>query len=323
MILITGGSGFLGAALARRLIESGERVRNLDITAPPETLQGCEFFQGDIRDARRVEEACRGCSAVFHSVGIMPQARAPRAVMQAVNVGGTRNVLDGAVKNGVTRVIFASSAEVYGFPERIPIPEDSRKAPIGEYGRNKLEAEGMCLDDMKHHGLETVILRPSTLIGPGITEPLFLRFLGLASRDKPLFYLSPGTSLFQMTSLSDCVEACIRAWKTPGIGGEAFNIGADGTLPMKEQIMELKARAGIRSRVFPLPAGPVKLAMRLLHPLGLSPLEPDHFHLADVDYVMDCNKAKTLLGWAPAKTNLDMIAEAFDWYKNTRQRGAG
>lgn len=174
---------------------------------------------------------------------------------------------------------------------------------------------------MKNHGIEVVILRPSTIVGAGIKEPLFKKFLQLASKNMPLFYISPGKNYFQMTSLSDCVNACILALKRDGINGEAFNIGADGTLPMKEQLLELKRRAGIKSALIPLPAGLTKLTMSILHPLGLSPLEPDHFHLADVDYVMDCNKAKKLLGWIPEQTNINMILEALEWHKkNKRER---
>ncbi len=320
MILITGGCGFLGFALARKLSGTRERVRLMDISAPPERLSGAEFFHGDICDTKMVEEACRGCNAVVHLVGIMPQAKAPREKMRAVNVGRTKNLLDGAVKNKIKRVVFVSSAEVYGFPERIPIREDDRKEPIGEYGRNKLEAERLCIEYMKNYGIEVAILRPSTIVGPGIREPLFRKFLQLAPKNMPLFYLSPGKNYFQMTSLSDCVNACILALKKDGINGEAFNIGADGTLPMKEQLLELKRRAGIKSALIPLPAGLTKFIMSILHPLGLSPLEPDHFHLADADYVMDCTKAKQLLEWKPEKTNIDMILEALEWYKNKGER---
>jgi nucleoside-diphosphate-sugar epimerase len=123
-----------------------------------------------------------------------------------------------------------------------------------------------------------------------------------------------GKTRFQMTSVSDCAEACMLAATSPGVAGEAFNIGADDTLSMRDQVIELLKRRGKSTRIISIPPGLAKALLLIGYHLGVSKLEPDHFSLFDTDMVMDCAKAKRMLGWQPKQTNLDMILETFEAY---------
>lgn len=320
--LVTGGAGFLGLRLTRALLERGQTVRVFDLHRVPELDPRAEFVAGDIRDRERLKKVAAGAELVFHLVGLMPQARAPDELMQAINVEGTRNALLAAVKGGARRFVFLSSMEVYGYPERSPFAEDHPLRPIGAYGRNKVEAEALCVQYWKEHGLETVSLRPSTLVGPGINEPTFVLLLKQLKNPPPFMPLpAGGRSRFQMTAVSDCVEACLLAAEKPGVGGEAFNIGAEGTLSMREQIEALMHRLNKPvPRLISVPAGLAKRALRLLYRLGLSQLEPDHFNLLDTDMVMDGAKAKQVLGFQPRQTNLDMILESYQFLYGDKEK---
>jgi len=325
LCLVTGGSGFLGTRLVRALLEQGQAVRVFDLARSPELPPSAEFFPGDVRRREQLLQAARGAEIVFHLVGLMPQSRAPDDLMQAVNVEGTRNALEAAVPAQARRFVFLSSMEVYGYPERSPFAEDHPLRPIGVYGRNKVEAEALCIQYWKQHGLETVSLRPSTLVGPGIAEPTFVMLLKQL-RNPPRILPLPGggRSRFQMTAVSDCVEACRLAAERPGVAGEAFNLGAEGTLSMREQVEALFDRLGKpRPALISVPAGPAKQVLRLLYRLGLSKLEPDHFTLMDTDMVMDGGKAKRLLGFTPKQSNLDMILESYDFVMQEKERRDG
>jgi len=322
LALVTGGSGFLGTRLTRALLEQGKPARVYDLARGQELDSRAEFFAGDIRDRDRLIQAAAGAEAVFHLVGLMPQARAPDELMQAVNVEGTRNALAAAVKVRARRFVFLSSMEVYGYPERSPFAEDHPLRPIGAYGRNKVEAEALCVKYWKEHGLETVSLRPSTLVGPGIAEPTFVMLLQQLQNPPPIMPLpAGGRSRFQMTAVSDCVDACLLAAERPGAAGEAFNIGADKTSSMRTQVEELMLRLGKPLPKFiSVPSGLAKKALGLLYRLGLSKLEPDHFNLMDTDMVMDCEKAQRLLGFQPKQTNLDMILECYEFLCREKEK---
>lgn len=313
--LLTGGSGFLGVYLAKALTDAGEKVRVFDLARSPRLPDGVEFVKGDVRDKDKLIEGAQGVEVVHHLVGLMPQSRAPDDIMQAVNVGGTLNALEAAASAKVRRFVFLSSMEVYGYPKSAPFFEDHELAPIGEYGRNKVESEAMCIRFLKERGLETVSLRPSTLVGPGINEPTFLQSLKLLNKPPPIVPLpAGGKTRFQMTDVTDCVSANMLAATAHGVAGESFNIGADDTVPLREQVSQILAKLGKSARIVSIPGGLAKSALIIGYKLGLSKLEPDHIKLMDTDMVMDCSKAKRMLGWSPKKTNVDMILETLQWY---------
>ncbi len=215
------------------------------------------------------------------------------------------------------RVVFVSSSEAYGIPRTIPITENHPLEPIGEYGRNKVAAEKLCREYSGAGKIETVILRPPTIVGPEMDEPTFLRSMEMARRGQFLC-VGAGTHRFQMAYVDDVAEACVLAAHVQGIDGEAFNIGAEGTLPFRRQMEEIAKHLGRTPKIRSIPVWLFKGIMKLLIPLGLSPLEPDHLHLLYSDFVMDVSKAKRMLGWAPTRTDLEMLIETYDWYERTQ-----
>jgi len=318
--LVTGGSGFLGAALIKRLIEQGSQVRSYDLARSPGLLAPAEFIEGDVRDLEKIRGAIKDCSTVYHLVGIMPQAKAGPEVMQAVNVTGTENVLKASSEAGVKKLIYLSSNEVYGDNHCSPNFEDSPKNPLGEYARNKIEAEALCQEYSRKYGMAVTIIRPSTLVAAGITERFFLFALNALSKGIPLGYPHPGKNKFQMTYLHDCVSACLLAEEKILSACEVFNIGADDTLSWKEQIQELGRLTGKSKFIIPIPFKLIKPVFQFLDWIGLPLLEKEHYMLMEKDVLMDCAKARQMLGWRPTKTNVEMLMETYQWYLETQKK---
>ena len=194
--LVTGAAGFLGQHLVHRLLERGDKVRALDISVPEGfaagaemtaggvrgkgwiagDISGAEWIAADIRDAEAVASACKDMDTVYHLASLIPQRKANIETMRAVNIGGTKNVLDAARNAGLRRVIYLSSVEIFGVPKVVPCPEDGELAPLGEYGRNKIEAERLCREACAA-GFPVVMLRPPTITGSGLDEPFILSLL--------------------------------------------------------------------------------------------------------------------------------------------------
>ena len=179
--LVTGGGGFIGHHLVRRLLADGYDVRVLDnfSTGLRERLEGLEvgLVEGDLRSYERAHAAVRGTDVVFH-LGALPSV--PRSVQDplttgAVNVEGTLNVLLAARDEGVRRVIFASSSSVYGANPVLPKTESDQPLPISPYGVSKLSAEHYCRTFTTVYGLETVSLRLFNVFGPRPGSTLAVR----------------------------------------------------------------------------------------------------------------------------------------------------
>ena len=133
-------------------------------------------------------------------------------------------------------------------------------------------------------------------------------------RGKNVYLLGAGTNRVQMVSAWDVADACLLAAERPESRGTVLNLGADEVPTVREQVDALIAHAGSRSRVVPFPAGCLRTGARLLTHLGLSPIVPEHYLLADRTFILDTARAKAVLGWQPRFSNVRMSIEAYDWY---------
>ncbi|GBC85577.1 UDP-glucose 4-epimerase [bacterium HR11] len=314
--LVTGGAGFLGLQLVRRLQDEGVAVRILDREPPDETwlARPADFVEGDIRDPSVVAQAVRDVEVVFHLAAVLPVAKAGRAYDE-VNVHGTRLLLEVCQANRVRRVVFVSSSAVYGIPRRCPVTEETPFRPLGAYGRSKARAEQVCRA-FRARGLDVMVLRPRTVIGPGRGGILTLLFRYVAE-GRRVYLIGRGTNRFQLISSEDLVEACVRAARA-AVPGDDFNVGAAEYRTLREDLQGLIDHAGTGARLCPLPAVPVKTVLWLLDHLGLSPLVDWHYRTPDKDFYFDIRKARDLLGWEPRDSNVRALIKGYEWYRAHR-----
>jgi nucleoside-diphosphate-sugar epimerase len=263
--LVTGGGGFIGHHLVRRLLTDGYDVRVLDnfATGRRERLDGLDvsLVEGDLRSYERAHTAVRGTDVVFH-LGALPSV--PRSVQDplttgAVNVEGTLNVLLASRDEDVRRVVFASSSSVYGASPVLPKTEADQPLPISPYGVSKLAAEHYCRAFTTVYGLETVSLRLFNVFGPG-QDPLSQyaavvpRFIAaLASGNRPTIY-GDGTQTRDFTYVEDVVEAFVLATEAPSAAGEVINVSAGKATSLLELLAILSDLLGTDAEPFFEPA---------------------------------------------------------------------
>jgi UDP-glucose 4-epimerase len=301
-ILVTGGAGFVGGALSRRLVEAGARVTVLDDlftgrvdTVPP----GAEFVEGSVTDAPLVDKLVAANSLVFHLAArnIIASTANPRDDF-ATNIGGTLNVLLAAKESKRERVVYSSSASVYGNPRSIPINEDDPAVTLSPYAVSKLGGELYCQAFYESYGLPTTCVRYSNVYGPGQRPDnpycgVVSKFLADAHAGRPLSIHGDGEQTRDYTYVDDAVEATLLAAIRPRAEGEIFNIGTG---------IEISVNALARS------------VGRALD----TPIELSYVDRRDIDNirrrVVNIEKARRMLRWAPQVTldvGLDRTAEWF------------
>jgi nucleoside-diphosphate-sugar epimerase len=307
---ITGGAGFLGLHLARRLLADGHEVRTLD-TAPLDDAElelSVEELRGDVRDADVVRRACEGADVVVHAAAALP-IQASRTSIRSVNVDGTANVLEAATG----RVVFISSTAVYGVPEKHPIEEDDPLVGVGSYGESKIDAERLC----RVAAAETVIVRPKTFIGPerlGVFEILF----DWIREGRRIYTLGKGHNRYQLLAVEDLVDAVVRAATVPEAANDVFHVGAKKFGTVKQDLQALIDHAGSASRLTPIPVKPAEVILRALELARVSPLAEWHYKTAHRDSFVDVAKAERILGWEPRLSNEQALIETYDWYLANR-----
>jgi nucleoside-diphosphate-sugar epimerase len=313
---ISGGAGFLGLHLARRLLDEGHDVRTLDVVPldEPELERSVEELRGDIRDGDAVRRLVAGADVVVHAAAALP-IQASRESIRSVNVAGTENVLLAARDADARRVLFISSTAVYGVPEKHPIEESDPLVGVGWYGESKIDAEALC----RVAAVETTIIRPKTFIGPerlGVFEILF----DWIREGRRIYILGRGDNRYQLLAVGDLVDAIVRAAAAPGAARETFNVGATEFGTVRDDVGSLIVHARSTSRLQPVPVKPAELALRALELLRVSPLAEWHYKTAHRDSFVDVSKAQRILGWQPRLSNEAALTETYDWYLANRNR---
>ncbi|MCD6264125.1 NAD-dependent epimerase/dehydratase family protein [Candidatus Bathyarchaeota archaeon] len=250
-VAVTGGAGYVGSALVYSLRERGYRVLSVDNLCRGDYSCLRRFKEdpnvrlhvGDIRDGEDFEKVLKGfgdVEVIFHLAaisGLEACREHPREAVD-VNVFGTRNVLEAARRLDIPRVIFASSAAVYGAPLRLPVDEDHPLRPLNLYGVTKVAGENLISLYYLNYGLETVILRLGNVYGVGLFtrwETVIPRFVKLGLEGRPLTIYGDGESSRDFVHIWDVVEALRLSAEAEGkeVSGEVFNVGGE-TLRIKE-----------------------------------------------------------------------------------------
>ena len=313
--LVTGGSGFVGARLAQRLLNRGEKVRILDVRDDPDRPAGIEFLEGSITDPDLVAKAMEGVEIVHHHAALVAQSDA-RSGYHQVNVEGSRIVAEAAVRAGAKALVHVSSTSVFGRTPPGPITERTIPRPFEPYGRSKLAAEGIVESLCGAAGMRLTTIRPRVVLGPGrlgIFEVLF----GWIAGNRPVFVSGDGTNRQQFVHVDDLLDFYLQALDS-GEGG-TFNVGAAEFGTLRDDLERLIAHAGSRSAIRCLPAMLTVGAAASMYRAGLSPIVPWQYRTYHRDCFFDVEPL-TARGWRPTYSNARMLAESFDWYRSGTHR---
>ena len=293
---ISGGAGFLGLHLARRLLADGHTVRTLDVAPLDDAaLEGSvEELRGDIRDLAAVRRLVDGADVVVHAAAALP-IQASRAQIRSVNVGGTENILVAARDAAVARALLVSSTAVYGVPEKHPIEETDPLVGVGDYGESKIDAEAL----FRVAAVESTIIRPKTFIGPerlGVFEILF----DWIREGRRIPILGDGSNRYQLLAVEDLVDAIVRACTSAAAARETYNVGARVFGTVRSDLQALIDHAGSGARLRPVPHRPAEVVLRGLELAHLSPLAEWHYRTAYRDSFVDVTKAERAARLEPA-----------------------
>ncbi|MCL4353814.1 NAD(P)-dependent oxidoreductase [Patescibacteria group bacterium] len=315
-VLITGGCGFLGVHLARRLLQEKYNVTLLDIASleAKDLIGKVTVIKGDVRNKSLVGKALRNQDYVVHAAAALPIQRSKKIIF-GVNINGTKNVLEASLKNKVKRLVFISSTAVYGVPNHLPEKETDRISPIGYYGQSKAEGEKLCLR-YGEKGLSVNIIRPKTFLGPERLGVFTIWFEAIYN-GKKLFILGSGNNKYQLLAVSDVIEAIVKALKTK-TDRQIFNIGAQEFKTWRKDLEYVIKYAKSRTKIISLPVFPSQMMLRILELLNLSPVSAWHYKTLPVNSYVDTKNAEKILGWKATKSNQQLLLENYKWYESHR-----
>lgn len=257
-VLVTGGAGFIGSHIAHRLLGEGHEVVVLDnfSTGRRENIaaieaRGLKVVEGDVRDEKTVRACTEGCALVYHEAAVVsvPYTVEHPQESHDVNIQGTLNVLQAARAAKVKRVVFASSAAIYGEEPTLPKIETMKPEPISPYGVEKITGEHYLATWAKLFDLETIALRYFNVFGPrqdpsspysGVISIFVDRILA----GRGLTFFGDGKQVRDFVYVSNVVDANILAGTKPGVSGRAFNVACGKRTTLLELATLIERAAG-------------------------------------------------------------------------------
>lgn len=306
--LVTGGAGFIGSHLVDALVAGGSRVTILDNLSTGHLSniehhgEKVEFVEGDIRDAGILDKIIKGCDVVFHQAALVSVTQSVHDPSQSceINELGTVRVLDAARRNGVRRVVMASSSAVYGDDPQTPKREDMRPSPLSPYAVQKLAGEYYASAFGGLYGLEAVCLRYFNVFGPRqdpsspYSGVISIFMTKAATNTAPTIY-GDGSQSRDFVHVSDVVAANLLAATHEMATGRVFNVGIGSSI----KILELWRLIGELSGVD-------------LDPVFAPPRSGDiHESLSDIGEI------EKTLGYCPKMELRPGLIDTLAWYRQS------
>ena len=314
-VLITGATGFVGGAVARRLAREGHDVRALarptaDITRLE--AAGIDIVSGDVRDPGSLALAVRGCSHVIH---LAAAKSGSSALIHDVNVQGTANVLDAARETDVQRVVFGSTLGVHGFVTGHPIDERTPARPNTMYRLTKWRAEEVVRAAHERVNAPVVIARISSVIGRGARGWLPLA-QGIAAGRMRL--IGDGANAIDLVPVSDLVDGLIACAVAPSIEGRHYVLGAGTPSTMAGFAASIAGALGVPAPGPGLPAAPFRAAQAVAAlAFRLTGYASTYVHGREpliADKRANSDRARAELGYAPRASLEDAIRAMVDGF---------
>lgn len=312
--LVTGSSGFLGSAIVKKLHNQKQEVISIDIIEDNDISKISNFHKVDIADTNvDYKKIMHGVEYIHHNAALVPLTKAGKN-FHRTNVIGTKNILNQAIKYDVSHFSHMSSSAIFGKPKKNENVDYQKYKPTGIYGTSKYLAE-LEVNKNKNFFKSCSVIRPRPIVAKerlGIFQILF----DWAMDDKKIPIIGSGKNVFQFAHLNDLVDVSIETAEK-NISGY-FNIGTDRYSTLKEDLNNVFEKVGSKSKVLPINRNLCIAPLYLLDKLRLSPLSSWHYLSYDWNFHYDLSETFKKLSWRPKYSNVDMICEAFNWYKKNR-----
>lgn len=309
-VLVTGGAGFIGSNLTEALLQRGHFVRILDdfSTGKRENLifdkayPSPEVIKGDIREFSTCQKAVKGIEYVFHQAALPSVQRSIEdpETSNAINVGGTLNILLAAREEKVKRVIYASSSSVYGDTPALPKHEEMPPNPLSPYALQKYIGEQYCQLFYQLYGLDTISLRYFNIFGPkqdpnSLYSAVIPKFIDALLQGRPPIIFGDGEQSRDFTYIENVVQANLLAMSAEHLHGEAINIACGKRISLNQLLNVLKEILGSK-----------------LSPIYQEPRQGDVKHsLADI------RKGKEILNYEPTVGIEIGLEKTVDFFQKT------
>jgi UDP-glucose 4-epimerase len=307
-IVVTGGAGFVGSNVVRRLLAENANVVVLDdfYTGDASNLpvghSGLEIVHASVTDFDRVRDVAKGSGLIFHLAArnIIVSTRNPREDYE-VNIGGTLNVLLAARELGIPRVVYSSSTSVYGNPRYLPINEDDATNMLSPYAVSKFAGENYCKAFYESYGLSSSVVRYSNVYGTAQRPDnpycgVVSKFFESAMAGQPPRIHGDGEQTRDFTYIDDVVEATLLAGLSPKADGQVYNVGTGREVTVNQ------------------------LARMIIDITGAN-VEPAYVDRRDIDNirrrVVNIEKIRRELRWIPTFTVEHGLVRTYEWLKET------
>ncbi|MGQ9524311.1 MAG: NAD-dependent epimerase/dehydratase family protein [Armatimonadota bacterium] len=320
-ILVTGGTGFTGSHLVRRLIRDGHDVIAVDNQKGLfwDELQalGAQLHLASVTDRDRMQEFCQGCDIVFHLAAAFRKVNLPKSAYWNINVEGTRYLLEAARQSGVVKFVYCSTCGVHGNVDNPPAAEDAPIKPEDYYQYTKWEGERAAHEFIRL-GMDVTVIRPAATYGPGDPERFFMLFKRVATGRFTMF--GDGRTTYHPLYIDNLIDAFILAATVPESKGQTYLIADEHYYSLNDLVRAVADALGVQVRITHLPFAPLWLSAVLCEmvckPLGVSPplfrRRVDWFRQ---NRAFDISKARRELGYQPKVDLPTGLRETARWYR--------
>lgn len=323
-ILVTGGTGFSGKALTRRLLDDRHQVVVLDNKEGYKTDElrqwGAEVVIGSVTDPTTVERCMKGVEIVHHLAAAFRETHLPNKDYAFVNVGGTRIVAEAALRHGVKKFVYCSTCGVHGNCENPPCTEESPIQPADYYQQSKYDAEPVILE-LHEKGLRSTILRPAAIFGPGDPGRYYMIFKRVSTGAFPMF--GSGKTLYHSLYIDNLVDAFLLAQEPDKGLGEAYLIADAHYVEIADLVRRVAKAMDKEVQIRNYPVWPVvalgHIVEMICKPLGVAPpIFPRRVDWYRQDRAFDISKATRDLGYQPTVGLDDGLRRTYEWYMEER-----
>lgn len=321
-ILVTGGTGFTGKALVKRLLNDGHQVVAMDYKEGLKTDElrqwGAEVVIGTVTDRDCVRRSIQGVDVVQHLAAAFRELNVPESHYDHVNVDGTRICLEEAHAAGVKKFIYCSTCGIHGNVKNPPTDEDHNIDPADYYQSTKYKAEPVCLAFMEKTGMPVTIIRPAAIYGPGDPERFYMIFRRVAKGRFPMF--GSGKTLYHPLYIDNLVDALVLAMDPNRGRGQSYLIADAEYVSIEDLVRRVGRAMGVDVRIPHYPVWPVIIAghlcEQLCKPFRITPpIFPRRVDWYRQNRAFDISRARRDLGYDPKIGLEEGLRRTFEWYR--------